>query len=175
MDMELAKRAVISLPKIIGYKIKYGKRFKAPMIHALGAHSHIVIRRCAAVTVGKELVTRENFHLRAESGEIHIGDKCFFNLNCSITCMESIIIGEGCQIGNNVVIVDQNHTKDFSGYTTAPVAIGEKVWIGANCVILPGSVIGDRAVIGAGSIVSGEVPPNTTYFNRREKVMVEKK
>ncbi len=174
MDIELAKRAVISLPKIIGYKVKYGKRFQTPMIHALGAHSRIVIKRHAAVTVGKELVTRDHFYLRGESGVIHIGDKCFFNLNCSITCMERIVIGEGCQIGNNVVIVDHNHTKDFSGYITAPVLIGAKVWIGANCVILPGSVIGDGAVIGAGSIVSGRIPSNTTYFNRREKVMVEK-
>lgn len=174
MDMELAKRAVVSLPKIIGCKIKYGKRFQAPMVHALGAHSNIVIKKQAAVIVGKELVTRDNFHLRAEKGEVRIGDKCFFNLNCSITCMKSIIIGTGCQVGNNVVIVDHNHTKDFSGYTTAPVIIGAKVWIGANCVILPGSIIGDGAVIGAGSIVSGEIPSNTTYFNRREKVMVGK-
>jgi acetyltransferase-like isoleucine patch superfamily enzyme len=174
MDMELAKRAVISLPKIIAYKIKFGGRFHAPMIHALGRHSYMVIKKNAAVTVGRELVTRDNFQLRAESGEISIGDKCFFNVNCSVTCMEKISIGEGCQIGNNVVIVDHNHTKDFSGYTTAPVTIGAKVWIGANCVILPGSVIGDGAVIGAGSIVNGEIPSNTTYYNRREKVMVEK-
>lgn len=174
MDMELAKRAVISLPKIIGYKIRFRKRFHAPMVHALGRHSHMVIKRDAAVIVGKELVTRDNFELRAESGKISIGDKCFFNVNCSVTAMESISIGEGCQIGNNVVIVDHNHTKDFTGYTTAPVTIGAKVWIGANCVILPGSIIGDGAVIGAGSVVNGEIPANTTYFNRREKVMVEK-
>lgn len=174
MDMELAKRAVISLPKIVGYKIRYGRRFSAPFIHALGRHSHLLIKQRAEVSLGKELVTRDNFHLRAEQGKISIGDKCFFNLNCSLTCMEKIVIGEGCQIGNNVVVVDHNHTKDFSGYTTAPVFIGAKVWIGANCVILPGSKIGEGAVIGAGSVVSGEIPANTTYFNRREKVMVEK-
>lgn len=174
MDMELAKRAVISLPKIMAYKIKFGKHFCAPMIHALGRHSHIVIKRKAMVTLGKELVSRDNFQLRAESGSICIGDKCFFNANCSVTAMERITIGAGCQIGNNVVIVDHNHTRNFTGYTTAPVTIGAKVWIGANCVILPGSVIGDGAVIGAGSIVNGEIRANTTYFNRREKVMVEK-
>ena len=45
MDMELAKRAVISLPKIIAYKIKFGGRFHAPMIHALGRHSYMVIKK----------------------------------------------------------------------------------------------------------------------------------
>ena len=79
-----------------------------------------------------------------------------------------------CVVKPSIISVPSNHTKDFTGYTTAPVTIGAKVWIGANCVILPGSVIGDGAVIGAGSIVTGEIPSNTTYFNRREKVMVEK-
>ena len=174
MDMELAKRAMISLPKIIFYKLIFGKKIQTSMVHALGENSHFVIKKRAKVTIGKELVTRDRFNLRAESGEIFIGDKCFFNTNCSVTAMEKIAIGEGCQIGNNVVIVDHNHTKDFSGYTTAPVMIGSKVWIGANCVILPGSVIGDGAVIGAGSIVNGEVKANTTYYNKREKVMVDK-
>lgn len=171
MDLELAKRAVFSLPKIIFYKIRYGKRLQCPLVHALGKYSDIVIKK-GSMKIGRELVTRNNFHARVQQGELSIGDKCFFNLNCSITCMERIVIGDGCQIGNQVVIIDHNHTKDLKGYTTNPVTIGEKVWIGANCVILPGTVIGDGAVIGAGSIVSGEIPAHTTYYNKRQRVMV---
>ena len=145
------------------------------LVHALGKHSDFIIDKQGKMQVGRELVTRDNFHARVEKGKLVIGDKCFFNFNCAITCMEEIEIGEGCQIGNNVVIVDHNHTADFSGYTTAPVKIGKQVWIGANCVILPGSKIGDGAVIGAGSIVNGEVPAKMTYYNKRQKVMVEMK
>lgn len=172
MDLELAKRAVCSLPKIIFYKIRFGKKIKCPMVHAFGKYSEIVIKGQGSMTIGRELVTRNGFQARVESGELVIGDKCFFNLNCSITCMEKIVIGSGSQIGNQVVIVDHNHTKDLKGYTTNPVTIGERVWIGANCVILPGTVIEDGAVIGAGSIVSGCIPKNTTYYNKRQRVMV---
>lgn len=173
MEMELVKGAICTLPKIIFYKIKYGKRLECDMIHALGKYSEIVIKPKGKMRIGKELVTRNGFHARVENGELSIGDKCFFNLNCSITCMDSINIGAGCQIGNQVVIVDHNHTKDLTGYTTNPVTIGEKVWIGANCVILPGTFIGDGAVIGAGSVVSGEIPAHTTYYNKRQRVMVK--
>lgn len=175
MNWELAKRAVISLPKMVFYKIRYGNRLSISLIHAIGKHSDFFIGKQGKMQVGRELVARDNFHARVENGELEIGDKCFFNYNCAVTCMERIEIGEGSQIGNNVVIVDHNHTGDFSGYTTSPVIIGKQVWIGANCVILPGSKIGDGAVIGAGSVVTGEVAAEVTYYNKREKVMVEKK
>lgn len=175
MNWELAKRAVISLPKVIFYKIRYGKRISTGFIHAIGKHSDFFIGKQGKLQIGQELVARDNFHARVESGKIVIGDKCFFNYHCSVTCMEGIEIGAGSQIGNNVVIVDHNHTPDFTGYTTAPVIIGKQVWIGANCVILSGSKIGDGAVIGAGSVVTGEIPAGMIYYNKREKVMVKKK
>lgn len=172
MDMELAVRAVCSLPKMIGYKIKYGKKLNTTLIHGLGKGTRFIVRGKGEFSLGKELVSRENCQFRVESGKLQIGDKCFFNLNGSVTCKDRIVIGDGCQIGNNVVIVDHNHTKDFTGYTTKPVKIGNRVWIGANCVILPGAVIGDGAVIGAGSIVNTTVPENATYYNKRNIVVV---
>lgn len=172
MDYELAGRAVLSLPKVIFWKLRYGKKLNCSLIHSLGKHSRIVIKKGAFCSVGRELVTRDNFHVRVEGGKLSIGDKCFFNLNASITCMEEITIGEGCQIGNNVVIVDHNHTRDFSGYTTKPVRIGCRVWIGANCVVLPGTFIGDGAVIGAGSLVMGEIAAGSTYYNKVQKELV---
>ncbi|NBK92834.1 acyltransferase [bacterium 1XD21-13] len=95
-----------------------------------------------------------------------IGDKCFFNTHVSITCLERITIGDRCQIANNVVIVDQDHNyrAGWGSYWTAPVTIGNDVWIGANAVILKGSTIGDGAVIAAGAVVKGHVEPRSLYF-----------
>ena len=84
---------------------------------------------------------------------------------------KSIKIGNYVQMGNNVVIVDHNH--DFRNpqtgqYTYAPITIGNNVWIGANAIILQGTTIGDGAVIGAGSIVSGSVSERTVFYQKRE-------
>ena len=53
---------------------------------------------------------------------------------------------------------------------TAPVHIGDNVWLGANAVVLKGVTIGDNAVIAANSVVSKDVPPNTLYREKREGI-----
>ncbi len=112
--------------------------------------------------------------LRVQNGDLEIGDKCFFNANVSITCLDKIEIGSGCQFGNNVVIIDHDHDYKKEGgapLVSAPVIIGRNVWVGANVVILRGSVIGDGAVIAAGSVVKGEVPEDTLFYQKRENVI----
>ena len=56
-------------------------------------------------------------------------------------------------------------------YKTAPVIIGENVWIGANSIVLRGTRIGDRSVIAAGCVVHGEIPPDTILIQRREDIL----
>lgn len=163
---ELAVRAVLSLPKVIWWNIRYGGRLKLPLVQALGRHAELHIAKGAQVSLGKELVSRFGLFLRAESGSLEIGNKCFFNTHVSITCLQRVTIGNRCQIANNVVIVDHDHDyrAGWGHYQTAPVTIGNDVWIGANAVILKGSVIGDGAVIAAGAVVRGTVEPHSIYL-----------
>lgn len=172
MQFELVKRAIFTLPKIVFWKIRYGNNLKITWIQGLDKGFVLRISPNSQITVGKETVTRNNVTFRAEEGSISIGDKCFFNSNVSITCMKNITIGDGCQIANNVVIVDHDHDYKNSlfDFIKEEVVIGNNVWIGANCVILKGSNIGDNCVIAAGSVVSGDVPSNTLYYQRRESV-----
>lgn len=76
--------------------------------------------------------------------------------------MESVTIGNKCNIANNVVIVDHDHMISeygvVAGYNTAAVEIGNNVWIGANVTILKGTHIGNGAVIAAGAVVNCDVP-----------------
>jgi galactoside O-acetyltransferase len=72
----------------------------------------------------------------------------------------TIRIGEATQIGPCSLITTTDH--DYHGALEThfkPVIIGKHVWIGANVTILPGVEIGDRAVIGAGSVVTKDIPP----------------
>ena len=85
----------------------------------------------------------------------------FLNNESVINCTNSICIGEDCAISERVVIRDSNvHKLLDEGYSvSAPIEIGDHVWIGMNATILPGVTIGDGAVIAAGAVVSQDVPP----------------
>lgn len=170
MDLELVGQAILSLPKIAYYKLRYVKLVQFSWVQAFGPRFSLHVKNRGYLHIGKELVTRENVTLRVDGGTLHIGNKCFFNAGCSLTALSKITIGDGCQIAQNVVIVDHDHDykKGWGAYTSAPVCIGKNVWIGANCVILKGSQIGAGAVIAAGSIVRGEVPANTVFYQVRE-------
>jgi acetyltransferase-like isoleucine patch superfamily enzyme len=83
----------------------------------------------------------------------------------SIVCWDRITIGSGCGFGGNVSMWDTDfhgiiHTDrvNMEAVKTAPIIIGNNVWVGANCMILKGVEIGDRSVIGAGSLVNKKIP-----------------
>lgn len=93
------------------------------------------------------------------------GENVSFNRFCMISAHGGIEIGDNTLVGPFVVIYSSNHKFPrnklirSSGYELKPVRIGNDVWIGAGAIILPGSDIGDGAVIGAGSVVKGRVDP----------------
>lgn len=96
---------------------------------------------------------------------IILGEKVFFNFNCVVLDVMEVAIGSRTLIGPNVQIYTATHPIHFreraSGLEYAkPVNIGKDVWIGGSSVICPGVSIGDRTVIGAGSVVTKDVPPN---------------
>lgn len=169
---EIYWRVLVSLPKVLWLKLKYAGKCSMPLVQAFGHHTEVKIKDGTA-RFGKEQITRGNAVFRVEGGELIIGDKCFFNQNVSITCKKKILIGDRCQIANNVVIVDHDHagSENWGSYVETPVTIGNDVWIGANVVIMRGTTIGDKAVIGAGSIVKGDVPEGKVFYQKRETII----
>ena len=170
--MEIYWRVLLSLPKVLMYKIKYAGKCTMPWIQAFGHHTELKMKNGTA-RFGKEQITRGNAVFRVEGGDLIVGDKCFFNQNVSITCKNKVVIGDRCQIANNVVIVDHDHagSENWGSYVETPVVIGNDVWIGANVVIMRGTTIGDKAVIGAGSIVKGDVPAGKVFYQKRETII----
>lgn len=94
---------------------------------------------------------------------IKLGEKVFFNFNCVVLDVMRVTIGSRTLMGPNVQIYTATHPINFkeraSGLEFAkPISIGEDVWIGGSTVICPGATIGDRTVIGAGSVVTKDIP-----------------
>ena len=94
---------------------------------------------------------------------IEVGENFFANFNLTILDVSTVQIGKNAQIGPNVSIYTAGHPvhpdSRNSGYEYGiPVTIGDNVWIGGNVIILPGVTIGNNAVIGAGSVVTKDIP-----------------
>lgn len=96
--------------------------------------------------------------------KIEIGANTYINRHTFIDAIESLKIGRDCGIGPNCYITDHDHGLDPAlpplkqPMVAQDVVIGDRVWIGANVVILKGVTIGDDAVVGAGSIVTKDIP-----------------
>ncbi len=92
-----------------------------------------------------------------------LGEKVFFNFNCVVLDVAEVSIGSRTLLGPNVQIYTATHPTDYkeraAGLEYAKrIAIGEDVWVGGSAVICPGVSIGDRSIIGAGSVVTRDIP-----------------
>lgn len=98
--------------------------------------------------------------------KIYIGAHTYINRNTFLDAIESLTIGKYCGIGPNCYITDHDHGHDPTlpplgqPMLAKPTHIGERVWIGANVTILKGVTIGERTIVGAGSVVTRDLPPD---------------
>ncbi|WP_163182662.1 acyltransferase [Neobacillus sedimentimangrovi] len=116
---------------------------------------------------------------RTKDAEIRIGNNVGIS-GATIYARKRITIGDNTLIGGNTKIIDNDfHPVDpeirrktpNEKMGIRPIEIGENVFIGCNCLILKGTKIGDNAVIGAGSIVSGEIPANCVAAGNPARVV----
>lgn len=94
-----------------------------------------------------------------KGAKLVIGNSVFINDGVNICASQSIEIGDDVKIGDMTYIYDSDFHELEQGQParTKPIKIGRNVWIGAHCIILPGSTIGDHSVVAAGAVVKGPV------------------
>ena len=123
-------------------------------------------RIAGRVSIGDSTNIHRYVLLNALGGHIAIGQRCSANDFCVLYGAGGLTIGNDVRLATHTVIVTMNHNFADTdrpireqGVTTAPVTIGDDVWIAANVTILAGVIIGGGSVIGAGAVVTDSIPP----------------
>ncbi len=127
---------------------------------------------------GTDCYIQPPFYANWSGHHVHIGDLFYANFNLTIVDDGEVFIGDHVMIGPNVTIATAAHPVEPSLRKKAlqfncPVHIGNNVWVGANAVILPGVTIGDNTVIGAGSVVTKDIPANVVAVGNPCRVLRE--
>lgn len=136
----------------------------------------IYIRGRRSIVGGKKLTTGHacRFDLTGERKTLFIGERCEFGDNVHIVAYENVKIGDDVLMASKIFISDTSHG-EYKGKRqdspdkpprervlgTKPVEIGDRVWLGENVVVLAGSRIGNGCIIGANSVVCGNIPDKT--------------
>lgn len=152
-------------------------RFNASL--TLSRDERRVLVREGLGSVGERTGIRPPFH--CDYGfNIHLGSGVFLNFDCVVLDVARVTIGDGTEIGPGVHIYTADHPRDpevrRSGLEYGrPVHIGRNVWIGGKAIILPGVTIGDDALVGAGAVVTRDVPAGATVVGNPARVVAPRK
>ncbi len=146
-------------------------RLAHPRIH-LGARCDVrsgglfLVARGAVARFGARCVIDRGFTLECR-GRLEVGDGTVFGHHCTVAADRSIDIGRDCLFAELVSIRDHDHAfADPStaiidqGRSTAPIRIGDNVWIGAKATVTRGVTIGRNTVVGAHAVVTRDLPAN---------------
>jgi acetyltransferase-like isoleucine patch superfamily enzyme len=142
-----------------------------------GYHEPAEVRELLARLIGKpvdETVTLFPPFTADFGKNISLGKRVFINSGCRFQDQGGISIGDDCLIGHNAVIATLQHGIDpgrRGDLIPSPVVIGRNVWLGANVTVLPGVTIGEDAVIGAGSVVTKDIPARTIAVGSPARVV----
>lgn len=113
---------------------------------------------------------------------IHVADRCRFANSTILGGTGGISFGESCLIGFENIFLTRSHRYDRmdvpvwdQGYATAPISLGDDVWTGCRVIVLPGVTIGAHTIVGAGSIVTGDLPSGVIAAGVPARVVRERR
>lgn len=109
-------------------------------------------------------------------GTLDIGARTFINYGTSIAATLDVRIGRGCNLGTYCMLMDNDFhclepERRHERPASSPIVLGENVWLGGRVVVMGGVTIGDHSAVGAGSVVTRDIPPNTVAAGVPAKVI----
>jgi acetyltransferase-like isoleucine patch superfamily enzyme len=144
--------------------IRYSRKFVSLERLHVDGHAGLIIVGSGKIYAGNLTISAIHYPVGIYSGpgsELVLGN-IFLNQGVGITCFSKVKIGDETMIGEMTDIMDTDwHGIDGNQPKVEPVFIGKHVWIGLKCIILKGVTIGDYSIVGAGSVVTHSVLPNT--------------
>ena len=149
------------------------QRYNASLTEPPSVRRELLRERFAAV--GEGAVVRPPFH--CDYGlHISLGAHVFLNFGCVILDCAPVSIGDRTQIGPGVQILTPDHPREpgprEAGLEFArAIRIGRNVWIGGGALILPGVTVGDDAIVGAGAVVTRDVPAGATVAGNPARIL----
>ncbi|MDE7243798.1 MAG: sugar O-acetyltransferase [Oscillospiraceae bacterium] len=128
--------------------------------------------------IGEECYIEPPFYSNFGGGHVHFGRNVYANFNLTLVDDTHIYVGDYTMFGPNVTIATAGHPilpelREQGYQYNMPVHIGRNCWLGAGVIVLPGITIGDNVVIGAGSVVTKDLPSNVVAVGNPCRVLRE--
>ena len=128
--------------------------------------------------MGKDCYIEPPLHSNWGGKHTHFGDGVYANFNLTLVDDTHIYVGDKTMLGPNVVLASAAHPilpelREVQYQYNLPVRIGKNCWLGAGVIVLPGVSIGDNTVVGAGSVVTKDLPANVVAVGNPCRVLRE--
>lgn len=165
-------RLVLYISFLFIAKMKWRKSFVIKGLFRKRFDTEIIIQDKGYMQIGANVNFQKRVALTSVGGNLIIENNVSFNRNCIVICRNNIFIGSGCMLGPGVTVYDHDHkfnNKEVSSeFNTGNVVIEKGCWIGANVVILRNTHIGEGSIIGAGTVVKGDIPAHSLVTSDRK-------
>ncbi len=128
--------------------------------------------------IGEGCYIEPPFHANFGGGHVHLGKNVYANFGLTMVDDTHIYVGDYTMFGPNVIVATAGHPilpalREKSYQYNMPVHIGRNCWIGGGAIILPGITIGDNVVVGAGSVVTKDLPSNVVAVGNPCRILRE--
>ncbi len=184
MDLEESKRRMhngklyyTGQPELIADQLTYlEKNFDYNQLRPSQQKEKQALLKQLFAEIGESCYIEAPFHANWGGKHVHLGSHVYVNYNLTLVDDTHIYIGDHVMIAPNVVIATGTHPihpelRRKEAQFNLPVHIQDNVWLGAGCLVMPGVTIGENSVIGAGSVVTKDIPANVVAVGNPCRVL----